>query len=253
MRLKDRVAIVTGGGSGIGRASAVAFAREGARVLVVDRDAAAAKVTADEITATGGSALIEICDVASPGAADQAVQAIEPKWGRVDVLLTAAGISTGGTVLTTSVEDWQRVFDVNVGGTWLWARAVLPAMQRRQTGSIITVASQLAIAGGNGNSSYIASKGAILSLTRTMAMDFAADGVRVNALVPGAIDTPMLNRSFNRRPDPVAAREASRVRHPLGRFGRPEELAEAALYLASDASAFTTGTSMMVDGGWLAG
>lgn len=253
MRLRDRVAIITGGGSGIGRASALAFAREGARVLVVDCDVVAANKTADEIIAAGGTALTEVCDVGSPGAADAAVKSIEAKWARIDVLLTAAGISIGGTVLTTSVEDWQRVFDVHVGGTWLWARAVLPTMQRQRKGSIITVASQLAIAGGKGNSSYIAAKGAILSLTRTMAMDFAADSVRINALVPGAIDTPMLHRSFNRRPDPAAAREASRARHPLGRFGRPEELAAAALYLAGDGSAFTTGTSMVVDGGWLAG
>ncbi len=253
MRLKDRVAIVTGGGSGIGRASALRFACEGARVLVVDCDATGAGATVGEITVAGGTARASICDVGTPGSADPVVQEAVARWGGVDILMTAAGISTGGTVLTTSVEDWQRVFDVNVGGTWLFARAVLPIMQRQRQGSIITVASQLAIAGGKGNSAYIAAKGAILSLTRTMALDFAADGIRVNALVPGAIDTPMLNRSFNRRQDPVAAREASRVRHPLGRFGRAEELAEAALHLASDASAFTTGTSMVVDGGWLAG
>jgi 2-keto-3-deoxy-L-fuconate dehydrogenase len=120
-------------------------------------------------------------------------------------------------------------------------------------GSIVTVASQLARAGGRNNVAYITSKGAVLSLTRTMALDFAPDGIRVNALLPGAIETPMLARSFARSPTPEATREASRSRHPLGRFGRAEEVAEAALYLASDAAAFTTGVELPVDGGWLAG
>jgi NAD(P)-dependent dehydrogenase (short-subunit alcohol dehydrogenase family) len=125
-------------------------------------------------------------------------------------------------------------------------------MQRQHKGSIITVTSQLAIAGGKGNSAYIAAKGAILSLTRTMAVDFAADGIRVNAIAPGAIETPMLKRSFARHADPESVREASRNRHAMKRFGKPEEVAEAALYLANDASSFTTGVVLPVDGGWLA-
>jgi 2-keto-3-deoxy-L-fuconate dehydrogenase len=125
-------------------------------------------------------------------------------------------------------------------------------MQRQHKGSIITVASQLAIAGGRNNSAYIAAKGAIISLTRTMAVDFATDGIRVNAIAPGAIETPLLQRSFARHADPGAVRETSRNRHAMRRFGKPEEIAEAALYLASDASSFTTGTVLPVDGGWLA-
>ena len=171
----------------------------------------------------------------------------------IDVLLTAAGFSCGGTVLTTRPGDWDAVMRTNLGGTWLWARAVLPAMQAAGRGSIVTVASQLARAGGRGNSAYIAAKGAILSLTRTMALDFAADGIRVNAILPGAIETPLLARSFARHAVPEAVREASRQRHPMGRFGWAEEVAQAALYLAGDASSFTTGTELVVDGGWLAG
>jgi NAD(P)-dependent dehydrogenase (short-subunit alcohol dehydrogenase family) len=155
-------------------------------------------------------------------------------------------------VLTTSPEDWDAVFRTNVGGTWLWARAVIPAMQEEGGGSIITTASQLALAGGARSSAYIAAKGAILSLTRTMALDFAEDGIRVNAVVPGAIDTPMLARGWGRNADPEAAKAKSRARHAMGRFGRPEEVAEAVLFLASNASAFTTGTTLAVDGGWLA-
>jgi NAD(P)-dependent dehydrogenase (short-subunit alcohol dehydrogenase family) len=166
--------------------------------------------------------------------------------------MTAAGISCGGTVVTTDPADWDAVFRTNVGGTWLWARAAVPEMQRLGSGSIITLASQLAMAGGRNNSAYIAAKGAIVSLTRTMALDFATDGIRVNAIAPGAIDTPMLRRSFARHADPDQVREASRSRHAMKRFGRAEDIAEAALHLASDASSFTTGAVMVVDGGWLA-
>ena len=155
-------------------------------------------------------------------------------------------------MLDTKPEDWDAVFRVHVGGTWLWARAVIPAMKRQGGGAIITTGSQLAIAGGSGNSAYIAAKGAILSLTRVMALDFVADGIRVNAIVPGAIDTPLLARSMSRRADPEAARATSRARHAMGRFGRAEEVAEGVLYLASDAASFTTGIALPVDGGWLA-
>jgi NAD(P)-dependent dehydrogenase (short-subunit alcohol dehydrogenase family) len=253
MRLAGKVAVVTGGGSGIGQASAVLFAREGARVAVVDRDAAGVDATLSMIHDAGGEAIGCIGDVGLPGTADAEAARVLDLWDRIDILMTAAGISSGGTVLTTDPQAWDDVFRVNVGGTWLWARAVLPGMRQRGSGSIVTVASQLAMAGGRGNSAYIASKGAVVSLTRTMALDFAEDGIRVNAILPGATDTPMLRRSFGRREDPAAASEASRARHPMGRFGRVEEMAEAALYLASDAAGFTTGVCLPVDGGWIAG
>ncbi len=252
MRLAGKTAIITGGGSGIGRACALRFAVEGARVAVVDRDEAAAHSVAREIMAAGGQVRIHVCDAGSPGAADDAVRDIARDWPDIGILLTAAGFSVGGTILTTNPDDWDAVFSANVGGTWLFARAVVPLMQKLGGGSIITVASQLALAGGRGNSAYIAAKGAILSLTRTMALDFAADRIRVNALAPGAIDTPMLARSFARHADPAAVRDAVSKRHALNRIGLPEEVAEAALYLASDAASFTTGTTMVVDGGWLA-
>jgi NAD(P)-dependent dehydrogenase (short-subunit alcohol dehydrogenase family) len=184
--------------------------------------------------------------------AKQTVDGIVSRRGRLDVLMTAAGWSCGGTVVTTAPSDWDAVFRTHVGGTWLWARFAVPQMQKQGKGSIITLASQLAIAGGRSNSAYIAAKGAIVSLTRTMAVDFATDGIRVNTIAPGAIETPMLQRSFARHAQPDAAREASRNRHAMKRFGKAEEVAEAALYLAGDASSFTTGTVLVVDGGWLA-
>jgi NAD(P)-dependent dehydrogenase (short-subunit alcohol dehydrogenase family) len=252
MRLKDRIAVVTGAGSGIGRASAVLFASEGAFVALVDRDSAGMQETLAAIRDAGGDGSEHLGDVGDISFAQAAVGEIVSRHGRLDVLMTAAGWSCGGTVVTTDPADWDAVFRTNVGGTWLWSRAAVPAMQRQGKGSIITLASQLAIAGGKGNSAYIAAKGAIVSLTRTMAVDFATDGIRVNAIAPGAIDTPMLKRSFARHADPEPVREASRQRHAMKRFGRVEEIAETALHLASDASSFTTGTVMAVDGGWLA-
>ena len=244
--------VVTGAGSGIGRASARLFATNGAHVVLVDRDAAGLQESMArirEVTSEGSS---HVGDVGDADFANAVVTDTITQYGRLDVLMTAAGFSCGGTVLTTDPADWDAVFRTNVGGTWLWSRAAVPQMQRQGSGSIITLASQLAIAGGRGNSAYVAAKGAIISLTRTMALDFADDGIRVNAIAPGAIDTPMLRRSFARHADPNSVRESSRNRHAMKRFGRAEEVAEAALHLASDASSFTTGTVMVVDGGWLA-
>ncbi len=252
MRLMGRTAIVTGAGSGIGRASAALFAKEGAFVALVDRDLVGLQETMAVIPGVAEQTSLHVGDVGDADFARVAVGDIVTARGRLDVLMTAAGFSCGGTVVTTDPADWDAVFRTNVGGTWLWARAAVPEMQRLGSGSIITVASQLAIAGGRNNSAYVAAKGAIISLTRTMALDFAMDGIRVNAIAPGAIDTPMLRRSFVRHADPDQMREASRNRHALKRFGKAEEVAEAALHLASDASSFTTGTVMVVDGGWLA-
>jgi NAD(P)-dependent dehydrogenase (short-subunit alcohol dehydrogenase family) len=253
MRLAGQVAIVTGAGSGIGRAVSQLFAAEGARVAAVDQDGPAALAVERGIAASGGTAHAFAADVADEGAAASTVAAVLAEWQRVDVLVTCAAVSVGGTATATSVEAWDRVFAVNVRGTFLWVRAVLPSMTARRRGSIITVASQMAVAGGRGNVSYTASKGAVIAFTRTVALDHANEGVRANVLVPGAIQTPFLERAFARQADPAAARARSRDRHPMGRFGTPEEVARAALYLASDDSAFTTGTLLVVDGGWLAG
>jgi 2-keto-3-deoxy-L-fuconate dehydrogenase len=228
------------------------FAREGAFVGLVDRDRAGLQETLEAIASANGKASTYVGDVGEADFARTVAGDVTSRHGRLDVLMTAAGFSCGGTVLTTDPADWDAVFRTNVGGTWLWSRAAVPNMQQQGSGSIITLASQLAIAGGRNNSAYIAAKGAIISLTRTMALDFAADGIRVNAIAPGAIDTPMLRRSFARHSDPVPVREASRNRHAMRRFGTAQEVADAALHLASDAASFMTGTVMVVDGGWLA-
>src|SRR5258708_27661910 len=252
MRLMGRTAVVTGAASGIGRASALLFAKEGASLALVDRDAPGLQETLAAISGAKSEASMHVGDVGAANFARTTVGEIMARHGRLDVLMTAAGFSCGGTVLTTDPADWDAVFRTNVGGTWLWSRAAVPEMQRQGGGSIITLASPLAMAGGKNNSAYIAAKGAIISLTRTSALDFATDGIRVNAIAPGGIDTPMLRSSVVRHADPDAAREASKNRHAMKRVGRAEEVAEAALHLASDASSFTTGTVMVVDGGWLA-
>ena len=253
MQLQGRIVIVTGAGSGIGRATAQLFAKEGARLGLFDQDAAALEKLAQEIAAGGDEAIVGVGDVADAAKVETAVAQAAARWGRIDGIVTAAGVSVGKMLLETTEEEWDRVFAVNTKGTFLALKAVLPHMLSAGGGSIVTIASQLSRAGGRGSCSYIASKGAVISLTRSLALDYADRGIRANAILPGAVETPMLARSFARHADPQAAREAVRRRHPLGRFGNVEEIAQAALYLISDASSFTTGIEMPVDGGWLVG
>lgn len=238
--LEGRTCVVTGAGSGLGAATAKRFAEEGGRVIGVDCAWVDAREHAgfERITA----------DVSEARAPERLAAGLGP----VHVIATFAAISRGGRLDETSDDVWREVLEVNVLGTARWIRALLPNLRRAGGGSVIAVSSQLALAGGRGNVSYIASKGALLSLTRCLALDHAADNIRVNCLVPAAMETPLLERALARAADPAAARAASLARHPLGRFGRPEEVAEAALFLASDRSSFTTGAALPVDGGWLA-
>jgi len=247
MRLEDHVAIITGAASGIGQATLDLFVAEGARVIAVDRDAGALE------TACAGKAAIvaRVGDVTDEGVARDAVADAVARCGRLDVMVTAAGISMGQPLLTTELAAWEQVFAVNAKATFLWAREALRVMVPAQRGSIITIASQLAFAGGRNNAAYVASKGAVVSLTRSIALDYAQSGVRCNCVLPGATDTPMLRRSFGRAPDPEAARTRSRTRHAMDRFGKAEETARAILFLASGESSFTTGAMLPVEGGWL--
>jgi NAD(P)-dependent dehydrogenase (short-subunit alcohol dehydrogenase family) len=252
MKLENQVAVVTGAASGIGAAAARLFAAEGAKVALIDIDEQGLAATAAEIRADGGTALTQVADVTDGNAARDGVALIFEQWGRIDTLMTCSGISVGGTVATIDEALWDRVFSINVKGTYLWLHEALPGMIERGRGSIILLGSQLVVSSGGNNAAYIASKGAITSLAKTMAVDHARQGIRVNALMPGVIDTQMSRKSLTRYPDVEATRQRWAGRHALGRFGTPEEVARAALFLASEDSSFTTGSLLFVDGGWSA-
>lgn len=252
MKLKDRVAIVTGAASGIGAASATLFAAEGASVALVDQDREGLGQVAAALEAQGARVLTLPADVTSVAEARAGVERVLAAWGRVDVLMTAAGISMGGTVDTIEEAAWDRTFAVNVKGTYLWIHHAIKPMIAARSGAIVTVGSQLAQSSPGRNAAYVASKGAIASFTKTMAVDHAAQGIRINALMPGVIDTPMPARSLKRYADPEAMRTFWKHRHPMGRIGQPDEVARAALFLACDDASFITGTLLFVDGGWTA-
>jgi NAD(P)-dependent dehydrogenase (short-subunit alcohol dehydrogenase family) len=244
MRLKNKVALVTGGASGIGKATAELFAREGARVAVADYSADGRDVV-QAIKNAGGEAIFVSVDVSDSGQVTRMVEAALQAYGRIDILFNAAGILYYGTLLETDEQAWNRVISINLGGTYLCCRAVLPHMIRQGGGSIINVASTVGAHDACANAvAYVTSKGGVTLFTKAVAIDHAKQGVRVNALVPGATDTPMIRKAI--APEALETLAAS---HPMGRLGRPEELAKAVLFLASDDASFVTGSAMYVDGG----
>ena len=250
-RLAGKVAVITGGASGIGLASLRLFAREGADVVVVDRDVT--QLPEADREGAGRAPLLLEGDVGDEATVERHTEAVATRFGGFDVLLACAGWSSRTSVPNTALSEWEGVLNTNLTGSFLWSRAAIRSMRGRGGGSIILIASQLAFAGGRRNAAYLASKGAVASLARCMAVDHAPERIRVNAIVPGAIRTPLLESGFARAEDPATARAWSVSRHPLGRLGEPEEVAQAALFLASGESSFTTGSCLMVDGGWLAG
>lgn len=248
MRMSGKVAVVTGAGSGIGRATALRLAAEGARVACVDAAGDGAGQTAQAISAAGGEAIALAADVTDEAACGRVVADTLARFGQLTTLVNSAGVRPERRDPVPPLAEWQRVVGVNLTGTYLAARAALPALAQSGAASITNLASIFGLVGGATASSYAASKGAIVNLTRQMALEWAPR-VRVNCVCPGVIETPMTHAL---REDPAWA-ETTLKRYPLGRFGRPEEIAAAILFLASDEAAFVTGAALPVDGGYTAG
>jgi NAD(P)-dependent dehydrogenase (short-subunit alcohol dehydrogenase family) len=251
--LQGKVALITGGASGIGRATAVLFAREGAAVAVTDLNQKAGNEVVAEITKNGGRAIFEPADVTLASDCQRVVQRATADLGPINVLFNNAGIIRRASVVELSEEDWDRVMAVNVKAIYLMCREIIPIMVKNGGGSIINTASGWGLAGGSRAAVYCASKGAVVLLTKAMALDHGPQKIRVNCICPGDTDTAMLRDEAQQLGESEGRFLADSAKRPLGRLGKPEEIAQAVLYLASDASSFVTGTALVVDGGGLAG
>lgn len=253
-RLEGKVAVVTGGGSGIGRAAAVLFAAEGGSVAVLDRVGEAAQETVDEILAADGAALAVTADIVNSDEVRAAFDRVSAELGSVNVLYNNAGVNSSGSVVTSTEQDWDRCMAVNAKGTYICSAAAARMMAGNGGGSIVNQGSVAALVGVANFAAYCASKGAVVALTRSMAVDLAPDGIRVNVICPGTVYTPLMRPMLTARGggDEEKGLAMTVAKYPLGRLGTPEDIARVALFLASDESAFMTGSVVTPDGGMTA-
>jgi len=251
--LDGKIALITGGASGIGRATALLFAREGAAVAITDLNEEAGKSAAHEIVQQGGRALFEPADVTQAVDCQRVVDRTLREFGGIHMLFNNAGIIRRASILELDEDHWDRVMAVNVKSIFLLSRLVVPIMAKGGGGAIVNMASGWGLAGGPRAAVYCASKGAVVLLTKAMAIDHGSQNIRVNCICPGDTDTNMLRHEARQLGENEERFLSESARRPLGRVGKPEEIAQAALYLASDAASFVTGTALVVDGGGLAG
>jgi len=251
MRFDRKTIVVTGGALGIGQAACILLAERGGSVSIIDWDEEAGNSTCDEITKAGGNALFTKVDVSDAAGVEDAIGRTVEAFGGIDSLIVSAGIQRYGTAISTTDEQWNEVLGVNLKGAWNTARSVIPHLQAAGGGSIVNVSSVQALASQQNVLAYTVSKHALLGLTRSIAMDFANQNIRANAVCPGTVDTPMLRWAASLDPDPDSVYEACNKMHPLGRIARPSEIAEVALFLAHESSSFVTGSVWTADGGLL--
>ena len=249
MRLQDKVALITGGSSGIGEATASLFAKEGAKIAITGRNEKRGNAVTEQITKNGGHAVFISSDVRKSSDCQLAVDEILRAFDHIDILFNNAGVFYPHTTLDCSEEEWDKQIDINLKGTFLMSKAVLPHMVQRRSGVIINNSSGWGIVGGDAAVAYCASKGGVVLLTKAMAIDHGRQGIRVNCICPGDVDTPMLPEDARMRGMKWEDYLAGCANRPLGRIGTPDEIAKAALFLASDDSSFMTGAALVVDGG----
>lgn len=249
MRLAGKTALITGAGAGIGRATALMFAREGASVAVVDLNEATAKETVALVRAEGGSAIAIAADVSRADAVERMFQETIGAFGKLNVIFNNAGIVKQGRVEDSSVEDWEAQIGTTLTSVFLGCKFGIPLLRAQGGGVIVNMASIAGVIGIVNRAVYSAAKGGVIGLTRAIALDHAAEGIRCMYLAPATIETPSLRERIESSPDPTAARKAFEERQPLGRIGRPDDVAYAAVYLASDEASFLTGSGLHVDGG----
>lgn len=251
-QLKGRRALVTGGGSGIGEATATTLAGRGAYVYVADRDEPQGRRVADAIAAGGGSAVFVALDVTDEAACARVAAHVENE-GPLDILVNNAGIGHVGTIRTTDGAALDRLYSVNVRGVFNASQAFIGPMLARRSGNIVNIASIGGIVGIRDRLAYCTTKFAVVGMTKSMALDHATEGVRINCVCPGRVETPFVAARLKEYPDPEAAYREMAATQAIGRMGRPEEIAAAVVYLVSDEAAFITGTAFLIDGGWSAG
>jgi len=251
-QLQGKVALITGGAGGIGRATALLLAREGAAVSIADLNQDAGLQVVHEITSAGGRAIFECANLTRGADCKRVVERTRREFDGIDVLFNNAGIIRRASVVEISEDDWDAVMAINVKSIFLMCREVIPIMARAGGGSIINTSSGWGLAGGARAAAYCASKGAVVLMTKAMAIDHGRQNIRVNCICPGDTDTAMLRNEARQLGEPEDQFLSESANRPLGRMGKPEEIAQAALYLASDAATFVTGTSLVVDGGGLA-